>query len=269
MTHGTRRFGARTTLRLEALDDRALPSVTVVEADGVLTVRGDARANEVTITDNGTGDAGAVTVEVVGGDPFTSTAAVTTIRVYAGSGADNVEYNLSGDLAVNRAVNVYLGNQHDTFVGNVTFNVLENVEFDFLVNGGNGHDNLSLVWTGDVATGAVVDVEVLGGNGKDSLNVDLTGVFNGTVDLRVSGGNGKDAVTANVNAEAGSGGTVDAMILGGNGKDTMTVSETHVTPAEGSTDPAVNLTVTIHGGNGKDDFELTGDLTAIDDPKSK
>lgn len=265
MTHGTPRFGTRSILRLEALDNRTLPSITVVETDGVMTVRGDQRANEVVITDTGTGDAGAVTV-VVDGETFTSTAAVTTLRVYTNSGADNVEYNLSGDLAVNREVKIYLGNQHDTFTGNVTGNVLENVEFDLLVNGGNGHDTLGLVWTGAVAAGAVVDVEVLGGNGKDTLDVDLTGALNGTVDLRVSGGNGKDAVTANVNAEAGSGGTVNAMILGGNGKDTMTVSETHVTPAEGSTDPVVTFDITIHGGNGKDFFDLTGDVTAIDDP---
>src|SRR4051794_16431613 len=67
-------------LRLRPLDDRSLPSVTFVEAGGVLTVRGDQWANTVVVSDDGTAGPGAVTVQA-DGQTYTSLDVVTRIRV--------------------------------------------------------------------------------------------------------------------------------------------------------------------------------------------
>ena len=238
---------SKAILRLQPLADRDLPSVTILEADGVLTVRGDQWANTVVITDDGTDAAGAVKVEV-DGQTYTSTEPVERIRVCGWSGADSVEYNLTGDLSTFRRVVAYLGNQDDTFHANLTGNVLAGGDLSFYVCGGNGEDNLSVGGTGGgVADGGSLKVRLMGGNAQDVVGVDLTGLWAGDVDVVLCGGNGKDVVSADLTAAAGSTGAVRARVWGGNGVDTLTLLTTNAVAED-----TVTWDALLNGGNGKD-----------------
>jgi hypothetical protein len=253
---------SKAILRLQPLADRDLPSVTVLEAGGVLTVRGDQWANAVVITDDGTDAAGAVTVEV-DGQTYTSQAAVARIRVCGWNGADSVEYRLTGDLATTRRVVAYLGNQDDTFHADLTGNVLAGGILSFWVCGGNGEDSLSVGGTGGgVADGARMDVRLFGGNGKDVVGVDLTGVWVGTANVVLCGGNGVDTVSADLTAAAGSTGTVRARVWGGNGVDTLTLLATKAVAEDTGTFDAY-----VNGGNGKDVFDVSDGVRVADAPR--
>src|SRR4051812_45644243 len=60
---GSMTGSSRVALRLEALNDRVVPSVTVVQDGSTLTVKGDAHANTIEIHDNGTPAGLTVTVD--------------------------------------------------------------------------------------------------------------------------------------------------------------------------------------------------------------
>ena len=112
----------RRPLRLESLDERALPSVSMIETDGTLVIRGDRHANDISITDDGTANAGNVVV-VADGQTFTSSGAIANIRVLSGGGADNVRYELTGDLSGPRDVSASLGDLYraaDSFASEQT-----------------------------------------------------------------------------------------------------------------------------------------------------
>ncbi|HJZ89785.1 MAG TPA: hypothetical protein VKE40_02860 [Gemmataceae bacterium] len=254
----------RRALQLDALNDRIVPSASFVESGTELTVRGDHSANVVTITDNGTGDAGNITVQLDDQPLFTSTGAITSITVITGSGGDVVEYDLTGDLSVNRDVTVRLGNGNDSFVADLTGNLVAGGNLELHGLGGNGWDTLRLTGTGgDVADGSKLTVDFLGGNGRDTVNVDYTGVVIGNFDLEVHGGNGKDTVNANVTADTGSTGTVTAHVFGGNGKDSLSLFVTKTTDTD-----TVTVDATIDGGHGKDEFFNSDNVIVVDAPKS-
>jgi hypothetical protein len=245
--------------RLQPLDERTLPSVTITESAGVLTVRGDQFDNNVVITDNGTADPGAITV-VAEGQSYTSLAAVTRIRVIGWNGADSVEYHLTGDLATDRRVGVCLGNQDDTFTADLAGNVLAGGHLALWVYGGNGEDNLSVGGAGGgVAAGGQFDVHLLGGNANDVVSANLTGLWDGMVNLALCGGNGTDTVSANLTAAAGSTGTVKARVYGGNGVDTLTL----LTARASAGDP-VSFDAAINGGTGKDIFQASDGVLVVD-----
>jgi len=170
MARQTRRF----VPRLEAFDERALPSVTVTEfSDGTLQILGDATANHVTITDTGKDLPGSVTVEA-DGQIYFSQGSVTRIKVLTYGGADTVDYWLVSDLTANRTVSVDLGARNDAFTAHL--------------GGQNLHDGTSL------------NIQAFGRGGADRLTLDATDVTVGAgthlaVDLQ--GGHGKDAVALN------------------------------------------------------------------------
>lgn len=246
--------------RLERLDERALPSVSVVEADGVLNIRGDQFANDIVITDNGTTTAGAITVQI-DGQTFSSEGAITTIKVRSGSGGDSVEYDLTADLAGARTLVANLGNGDDTFLASLRTNINDTSSLTIRACGGNGKDNLSLDAVGaNVGAGGSLAVTFNGGNGIDVLNLDFSGVLMGTASFTAKGGNGKDEVTGNLTIEpttltetgepAPSTGSLTVDFWGGNGKDAMTLDVT-------GADSLTTLDVAVHGGNGKDTFDVS------------
>jgi hypothetical protein len=264
-------FRSGRLLRLEPLDCRALPSVTVVEADGILTVQGDQRANTIEITDAGTGDADAVTV-VADGETFTSTAAVTKIVVRSGGQADTVSYNLGADLTagVTRTVQVYLGNQHDSFSATLA-GLAADSTLTVDVYGGNGHDDLSVTQSGELA--GRLDVRLLGQNGKDSVFAGVDGTVSGELDLVLNGGNGVDFLWAEVTASAAPteptdpteptepAGDVFVEVLGGNGKDDLTLL------VDGADSLGMSV-FEINGGRGKDNFNFTDDVVTVLDAEA-
>src|SRR5262249_20856721 len=80
--------------RFEALEERALLAVSFMESAGVLTIKGDAGVNNVTITDNGGTAAGSIQATAAdGGGPYSSTGPISRIVIDTGKGSDIVQYN--------------------------------------------------------------------------------------------------------------------------------------------------------------------------------
>jgi hypothetical protein len=160
--------------RLEAFDERALPSVTIdLFPDGTLQIVGDEADNLVTISDTGKPDAGSVTVQA-DGQFYVADGPVTRIRVVTQGGDDKVDYWLSSDLTGHRTVQVDLGLGNDSFAAHL------------------GGQNF--------AAGTDFLVQALGGGGKDRLTLDAQKVNLGarthfTVDFQ--GGHGKDGIVFN------------------------------------------------------------------------
>lgn len=257
--------------RLEALNDRALPSVTATEVGGVLTITGDQRANTIEVNDTGGSGTDAVTVTVDGqalelnlSDP------VTKIVVKAGGGQDDVSYNLTGDFAdgTDRTVEVWLGNQNDTFTADLGGSIGADSDVTLKVWGENGQDSLDVTGAGTTDAPYSVDghltVELRGGNGKDSITFDYTALFNGTVDVSAFGGNGKDYLRGVLTAEAGSAGTVNAKVAGCNGVDDLGLT------VDGDGADGLTLDAVLKGGRGKDAYDdtATSANVTIDDTQA-
>jgi hypothetical protein len=246
---------ARTALRLESLSDRITPAITVTPGeDGLVTVRCDQWANDVQITDNG---AAGVTVTVDGVDQTIPTD-VSTLKVCTGSGHDTVTYALGeGVTGTTRTVEVLLGNGHDTFTANLPGGLDEGSDLTLKVTGGNGKDTLSALVGGALA--GSLTVEFKGYNGTDNLSFEFAGTVTGTLDLTLNGGNGVDTIRGNLDVQTGSTGTVSAEVLGKNGKDDLGLWV--------AGDGLAGLTATdlsVHGGNGKDLFDHTDNVTVLD-----
>jgi len=177
MAKPTRRF----VPRLEAFDERCLPSaVTVVYApsDTSITINGNAKGNDITITDDGTnGDPnvpGEFNVRViVDGVEWDFNVPVSRIRVIGGGGVEHVTYNLVGDMAVDRTVDASLGGRDDFFSADLHgHNILFGADYVIQAHGDAGNDTLSLNASGShVEAGATLTVNLQGDKGKDAVTV--------------------------------------------------------------------------------------------------
>jgi len=167
MARQTRRF----VPRLEAFDERALPSVTITEfPDGTLQILGDDTANVISIQDTGKPGAGSVVVQA-DGQFYVSQGNVCRIQVFTYGADDKVDYWLASDLTSNRTVSVDLGLGNDVFTAH-----LDGQNFaagtDFLVQaaGGGGKDTLRLDAPAvNLGAGAHFTVDFEGGHGKDGV----------------------------------------------------------------------------------------------------
>jgi hypothetical protein len=254
----------RVVPRLEQLGERTLPTVTTIATNGTLVITGDQRANTITITE----DTAAGTVTVVGDGVTTSWNGITSIKANAKGGADSVTFVQNGDLSTPLAVDVNLGNGNDTFVATLNGNVVAGGSLILVAHGGNGDDQLSLNATNvNVASGGNLTVALFGDNGKDDVSLNYSGLLQGSAVLSADGGNGKDNVSGHVSllstTDPGTGtttnstGSLSLNLMGGNGKDNLTAA------LSGETDLSSLLTV-INGGRGKDTFDLSANLTAVD-----
>ena len=205
---GAKRLSRNFILRLERLDDRALPSVSVVETGGTLVVHGDQSDNTIVISDDGTSDAGNVVVQVFDDDQtYTSNGAITKIRIVGRGGDDTVEYDLNGNLSNSRTVVADLGKGDDVFNANVNYLQLnDGASLTIRALGGNGKDQLSVNANCDVMEGASLSVVLKGGNGKDSILENFTGVLMGTASFKADGGDGHDLVFGSLNVSSMSNG---------------------------------------------------------------
>jgi hypothetical protein len=182
--------------RLEALDARALPSVTVSYSalDGLLTVRGDTSNDVITITDTGKDGQGSVTVFDHGSPVYFSDLPVTRIEVFAGGGADTVDYWLSSDLTTHRTVTVDLGAGNDSFTAHLDGqNLADGTGLVLQALGRGGKDTLTLdAQEVNLGAGAHLTVDFKGGPGKDTIAfnyspglVDPSAVVSLTADQRI------------------------------------------------------------------------------------
>ena len=210
-------FGNRFSLRLETLDDRVVPSCTVLQEGTTLTITGDNKSNDIQIVDDGT----MVTV-TCDGDPAEAFTDVTKIVVRAGNGQDVVGYDLAiadppmgeAGVAVERTLDMKLGNGVDTFTGSIAGDLVEGSVLDVSVGGCNGKDTLGFDVAGDVAAGVDLNVELRGGNGQDVILSSYAGMLLGTLTWDVTGGNGKDELTANMSFDANTNGTAEVEVRG-------------------------------------------------------
>jgi hypothetical protein len=245
--------------QLQQLDERALPSVTFREVDNILIVKGDTKANTIDITDNGTGTAGNISV-MADGIPYTSTGAITDLRVVTGNQKDAVTYHLDELLAegVSLKLWVSLGNQDDTFNAILDDKLSAGSNLEMKVYGGNGNDVLIVDAShSDVAADATLLLKMYGGNGTDSLALDYWGLVAGNVDVLLNGGNGKDTIDSDLILSPGSTGEVKAAVWGGNSVDTLSMTLT-----KDAVD-APSIEAFIRGGHGKDDVFGSTDVTVI------
>jgi hypothetical protein len=167
MSRPVRRF----VPRLQAFDERCLPSVTaaVVPGTGILQITGDANPNTITITDDGTASG----VTVVGdGQTFTFANTITAITVDAGAGDDVVTYNLTATLGSSRNIDVNLGTGNDAFTGNMSNQGLaQNISLDISAYGQGGADKLALnAQNFNTDLNSILDIDYVGGAGKNSVN---------------------------------------------------------------------------------------------------
>jgi hypothetical protein len=188
MSRPARRF----VPRLQAFDERCLPSVSAVivpGTTGVLQITGDANANTITITDDGTANG----VTVVGdGQTFTFANTITAIIVDAGAGDDVVTYTLNSPVpqAWSRNIDVNLGTGNDTFTANMNGQELApSVSLDISAYGQGGKDNLTLnAQNFNTDMNSILNVDFVGGAGKNSINFNYTpgNLVDGSVILQIT-----------------------------------------------------------------------------------
>ncbi len=255
MTPRSSRRPVRFLPRLEALETRLVPTVTVVQNGSLLKITGNFKADNVQITDDGTGNVGAVRVTFNGkkaNDTFLSAAPVNEIRVNLNAGKDFCTYTLTGPagtpVLVSRKVDVKLGDGKDRFVGTMNAQAFGAGTFwDVAVHGQGDKDTIDLTVQGGVQTGANFNALVEGNANEDKITVNYTGEADGNIRFKADGGLDKDDITLIVNLLAGSETTAStADALGGAGKDILSLVARKV-----GADPA-NLIATINGGVGLD-----------------
>jgi hypothetical protein len=240
--------------RLEVLEDRRVLSCTVVAQDGVLSITGDSRANDVQLVDDGA----AVTVTCDGqAETFED---ISKVVVSGRQGSDSVRYELTGELAADRQVVIDLGNGHDALGVTLGGKVGAEADFSLTAFGGNGNDKLRVAGDGaDVAEGASLAVRLSGGNGKDMMMGRFDLLLGGSLTFAADGGNGNDVVIGNLTVGAGSTGDLKARVLGWNGADRLRLDVADNSGDDG--DPATedesaleSVVATLDGGRGKDAY---------------
>jgi hypothetical protein len=179
------RTSARFIPRLEAFDERSLPSVAFTEGAGTLLIVGDNTPNQITILDDGTGLAGAVIVQA-DGETYISREPVTNIVVETKGGTDTVDYWLQGTLLTDRLVSVDLGRRADTFTAHLNDQTVDGgVRLVIGAFGRGGADRLTLDAVG-INVGALghFGADFQGGAGKDVVTFNyVPGLVDGTVSL--------------------------------------------------------------------------------------
>jgi len=179
--------------RLEVLEDRWCPSVTLQTNGPELRIQGNAAADVIGITDNGAGR-----VSVTANGQTAAFSGITQIRVESGDGNDTVDYRLTGPTAADHLVRIDLG---------------------------NGADTVSIRASG-VRIGGKTEINVSGGSGNDTITADLAVQVAGQLKLQLQGGEGNDTITANVALAAGSTGQAEAVVNGNDGDDRLTLNVT-------------------------------------------
>jgi hypothetical protein len=237
-----------------------------------LTITGDNQSNDIQIVDDGT----TVTV-TCDGEPDEEFTDVAKIVVRAGSGQDVVGYDLTipegtdedPAVAVNRVLDVKLGNGIDSFSGSIAGDLIEGSVLDVSVRGCNGKDTLGFDVAGHMLAGVDLNVDLRGGNGQDVILSSYAGMLLGALTWDVTGGNGKDELTANMTFDAGSSGTADVEVRGCRAPDTMTLLVDDNSGDDGdpmTTDDPSELgesSFTVFGGHNHDTADVTDEVEVV------
>jgi hypothetical protein len=269
--------------RVEALEERCVPATFTFDGPtATLTVTGTAGKDAIVVTDNGTNNAGAVTLAANGVTLFTSgpTAGVNqvhTIQINTlGGKHDSVVYNLIGDMiANNRSISATFGNgKGDSFEANVNGNLVNS----FLLlqaNGGNGGDKLTGTVTGSLNGASFLGLLYKGGTGKDQISIDATNSVNigplAQLTVEADGGAGNDLVNVAYEGQLQGAFFLDAN--GGAGKDrvsaTVTLDGLSNGLLFGPTSPNTGKAAAqVNGNGGNDRLSFEVDLSGVLKPAS-
>ncbi|WP_435015694.1 hypothetical protein TA3x_003240 [Tundrisphaera sp. TA3] len=277
--------------RLMAARAAASVGFSEVAGDGFtsLVITGTNKADVINISDDGTGEAGNLSITLGNGTTYTSKAGIQVIQVLGKKGNDKISYSLDGDLVKSQIVLVDGSAGNDRFTANINGNVNNSAGLDVECYGGAGNDTMvvnqrgailqgSLIsylqgdagndkltfnGSGPVAQGASIVPEFSGGAGNDKITTEYSGVIQGNFiyNLTVDGGAGNDNIVTNINVAAGSTGSVGsgsalpAAVQGGAGNDKIRYT---VRLAPSVTNFAVNAVVI--GNKGRDQITRTANV---------
>jgi Ca2+-binding RTX toxin-like protein len=190
---------------LESLGDRILPAVTAVfvPTAGLLTVRGDAADNTITISRDAAGtilvNGGAVTI--AGGTPTVANTA--SISVFGFDGNDTITLN-EANGALPMAL-LFGGAGNDTLTGGSGNDLLFGQGGNDTLLGKGGNDQLFGGAGNDILTGGTGNDQVFGGAGNDRMiwnpgdGSDLNEGGDGVDTVEVNGGNASETFTVTAN----------------------------------------------------------------------
>jgi Ca2+-binding RTX toxin-like protein len=225
----------------------AAGTVTASFTNGVLTVTGDAQANNIVISRNAAGrilvNGGAVVV--TGGTP---TVANTQLMSLLGMPGNDVITLDEASGALPRA-NLFGGRGNDVLTGGSGNDRLSGQSGNDTLLGKGGFDTLFGSTGNDTLTGGDADDLALGGGGDDRMiwnpgdDTDLNEGGAGTDTTEVNGGNGAEVFTTTANGTR--------------------VRFDRLDPAPFSIDIGTTEKLTLNANGGNDSFSATGNLAAL------
>ncbi|GIW87071.1 MAG: hypothetical protein KatS3mg108_1395 [Isosphaeraceae bacterium] len=291
-----RRFAAKPGI--EGLESRRLlsvarPQVRIQEiraADGIrLVIQGSQRADVIRIEDNGTAEAGNVTVRLGNGKTYVAKRAISTIAVQTLGGRDQVSYALTGYLGSRRGMTVELGAGPDRFEATIDRAIDTPDALAIMVYGDGGNDHLSVDHTGvvrrgtffpylqgndgndvirytgsgEINSGAIVAPGLPGDAGNDTITASYTGVIGGAYlyNLTIDGGAGNDNLSNRIHVRAGSWGKIGtdektpALVQGGDGDDHIDYVITYEPSAS-----VFEVHAALIGGSGRDTVQHSSNV---------
>jgi hypothetical protein len=265
--------------QVEALGARYVPSCTFTfnPVTATLTITGSNQRNTIDIEDDGTNNAGAVTVTCDGTTLFTSgpTAGVNqvhSINVSTLNGKkDSVIYNLNGNMvANNRSLNVTFGSgKQDQFTANLNGNLVNSFLL-LQITGGSGGDRFSTNVNGSLQGASFLGLLEKGGSGADSINVTANNSINigplAQLTVVADGGAGNDQVKVDYEGQMQGALFFDA--FGGAGKDKVAATLTFDGISNGLLFGPISANsgkaaAQVRGGGGKDQLSFEVDLSGI------
>ncbi len=233
----------------ESLEARLAPAVTAVFAPGtgVLTVRGDALDNTISISRNAAGNllvnGGAVAIK--GGAP--TVANVALIQAFGLGGNDTIVLDETNG-ALPRA-NLFGGAGNDVLTGGSSADQLFGQGGNDTLLGKGGVDFLFGGANQDVLTGGDGDDLIFGESGNDRMvwnpgdDTDLNEGGAGVDTVEVNGGNGAETFTATANGSR--------------------VRFDRLNPAPFALDIGTSENLVLNANGGDDQFSATGNLAAL------
>ena len=246
----SRRLLASSVLAAGAMAAMAVPANAAVTAsfnNGVLSVNGDALANNIAVSRNAAGtilvNGGAVTV--AGG---TATVANTSrIQVFGLAGNDTITISeVNGALP---AANLFGGSGNDVLTSGSGNDQLFGESGNDTLLGKGGFDLLFGGNDNDTLTGGDADDQAFGQSGNDRMiwnpgdDTDLNEGGAGTDTVEVNGGNGEEQFTTTANGTR--------------------VRFDRLNPAPFSIDIGTSEKLTLNANGGNDSYSATGNLAAL------
>jgi hypothetical protein len=199
------------------------------------------------------------------GTTYTAKGTIGVIGFQGGSAADNVTFNLTGDLVAPQSVLLNLGNGNNKFVGNIAGSINTASGLDLEVYGGTGNDNFVVNQTGATEAGAFVPY-LQGGGGKNILAYNGSGniAANSSVTPEFGGVSGTNTITANYSGQDDGNYIYNLSANGGTGNNTIIYNVGLAAGSTGTVGESSSSPAAIEAGKGNDNitFNVQADPTS-------